>query len=251
LLFSVIFFTQFILGVSGIETLLMTGKLHLPVPALIAAGPLYRGGGLFMAILFSVSVLLVGPAWCSWLCYIGAWDNAAARAHKRPIDLPKWRPRLRIAILVVVMSTAIALGRMGVGAIFAGGLAAAFGLVGVGVMVLWSRRTGQMTHCTTFCPMGFVATRLGKLSPWRVRISHDCTDCGACTVACRFDALSREDVRNRKPGEACTLCGDCVSNCSAGSLSYHFAGISGTRVRTAFLMMVAAMHAAFIGVARL
>ena len=45
LIFSIIFFTQLILGVAGVDKLLMTGKLHLPVPALIAAGPLYRAGG--------------------------------------------------------------------------------------------------------------------------------------------------------------------------------------------------------------
>ena len=39
------------------------------------------------------------------------------------------------------------------------GLAAAFGLVGVGIMVLWSRRAGHMTHCTMWCPMGWFATR--------------------------------------------------------------------------------------------
>ena len=86
-IFSIIFFSQLILGVVGLEKLLMTGKLHLPVPALIAAGPLFRGTGFFMAILFTFSVLLVGPAWCSWLCYIGAWDNYAAKFKKIPISL--------------------------------------------------------------------------------------------------------------------------------------------------------------------
>ena len=52
-----------------------------------------RGGGLFMAILFSASVLLVGPAWCSWLCYIGAWDDRVARLRHHLVpgekqDLP-------------------------------------------------------------------------------------------------------------------------------------------------------------------
>lgn len=251
LLFSIVFFTQLVLGVLGLEKLLMTGKLHLPVPALIAAGPLYRGGGLFMAILFSASVLLVGPGWCSWLCYIGAWDNYAARGRKRPGVLPKWRPWARIGILVLVFGVAFALGRLGVGTLAAGWLAAGFGLVGVGIMVWWSRRTGHMTHCTTWCPMGFVATRLGKLSPWRLRISNTCTDCGACTSACRFDALYPEDVLKRVPGEACTLCGDCLSHCPTSSLEYRLPGVSPSRARTIYLVMVAAMHAAWIGVARL
>ena len=104
LIFSIIFFTQLILGVAGFEKLLMTGKLHLPVPALIMAGPLYRGGGFFMAILFTASVLLVGPAWCSWLCYIGAWDDWLSRAVKRPAHLPKWRNLLRVIILLMVVA---------------------------------------------------------------------------------------------------------------------------------------------------
>jgi len=251
LVFSVIFFTQLVLGVLGVEKLLMTGKLHLPVPALIAAGPLFRGGGLFMAILFSASVLLVGPAWCSWLCYIGAWDNEIARRHKRPGKLPRWRSGMRVVILILVMGTAFLLGRLGVGVFVAGWLAAGFGLLGVGLMVTWSRRTGHMTHCTAYCPMGWVATRLGKVSPWRLRISADCTDCGACTPACRFDALYPEDVLRRQPGEACTLCGDCLTNCPTSSLQYNLPGVSPTRARTIFFVMVCAMHAAWIGVARL
>ncbi|MBU8869589.1 MAG: 4Fe-4S binding protein [Gemmatimonadales bacterium] len=251
LLFSVIFFTQFILGISGFEKFLMTGQLHLPVPTLIAAGPLFRGGGLFMAILFSASVLLVGPGWCSWLCYIGAWDNYAAMGRKLPGTLPKQRPLMRIIILVLVLGTAFVLGRLGVSLVTAGWLAASFGLVGVGLMVFWSRRTGHLTHCTAYCPMGWLATRLGRLSPWRLRIADTCTDCGSCTPSCRFDALYPTDVLKRIPGEACTLCGDCISQCPTSSLEYRIPGLSPTRARTVFLVMVAAMHAAWIGVARL
>jgi hypothetical protein len=54
--FSVVFFVQLGLGLLGLHIFLMTGKLHLPIPALIAAGPLYRGEGLFMIILFVTSV---------------------------------------------------------------------------------------------------------------------------------------------------------------------------------------------------
>ncbi len=39
-LFSVIFFLQFFLGIAGLERMLMTGKIHLPVPAMIIAGPI-------------------------------------------------------------------------------------------------------------------------------------------------------------------------------------------------------------------
>ncbi len=251
LMFSVIFFTQLVLGVMGLDKLLMTGELHLPVPAIIIAGPLFRGGGLFMAILFTTSVLLVGPAWCSWLCYIGAWDDRFSRSLKHPDRLPPWRNRMRVAVLAAVVATAFLLGRLGAGTMVAAWLAAGFGLVGVGLMVFWSRKTGHMTHCTAYCPMGWIATRMGKISPWRLKISPSCTDCGACTPACRFDALYPEDVLRRVPGEACTLCGDCLSNCPTESIGINFPGLTPKRARVVFLAMVAAMHAVWIGVARL
>ena len=55
----------------------MTGKLHLPVPALIVAGPVYRGSVGFMLILFLCTILLVGPAWCSHLALHAAFLGVA------------------------------------------------------------------------------------------------------------------------------------------------------------------------------
>ena len=65
LLFSIVFFGQLALGIFADPIFLMTGKLHLPIPAVILAGPLYRFDGLFMPILFISTLLLSGPAWCS------------------------------------------------------------------------------------------------------------------------------------------------------------------------------------------
>ena len=42
-IFSIVFFSQLILGILLSDKFLMTGNLHLPVPALILAGPIYRG----------------------------------------------------------------------------------------------------------------------------------------------------------------------------------------------------------------
>ena len=41
-LFSVAFFVQLALGLAGYGLFLMTGNLHLPVPGMILAAPLYR-----------------------------------------------------------------------------------------------------------------------------------------------------------------------------------------------------------------
>ena len=87
-LFSGVFFAQFILGLTGLEKFMMTGKLHLPVPAMIIAGPVFRGSGFFMLILFLSTTIFVGAAWCSHFCYIGAWDNLFSRNTHRPKTLP-------------------------------------------------------------------------------------------------------------------------------------------------------------------
>jgi polyferredoxin len=251
LLFSVVFFLQLSLGLLGFERFLMTGTLHLPVPALIAAGPLYRGDGLFMIILFMVTLVLVGPAWCSHLCYIGAWDNWAAAGRPRPGTLPGWTITLRWMICLAVLATAALLGRSGLPVAFAVALAALFGFGGVVVMFTWSRRSGIMTHCTSYCPMGLLANIFGKINPWRIRIRRECCQCGICSRFCRYGALSAPDIERRRAGFRCSLCGDCLSACPHGHLHYRFPGLTNETARQAFVVIIVALHAVFLGVARL
>jgi polyferredoxin len=250
-LFSFVFFTQLTLGLLGIEKMLMSGNLHLPVPALIIAAPIYRGGGIFMTILFFVTVVLVGPGWCSYLCYIGAGDDFAARHKKKPTRLPPWRNKLRVAILIAVIGAAFALNALGAPGSVPATLAAIFGIVGVGVMLFGSTKTGAMVHCTTYCPMGWLATRLGKISPFRMRISDGCTQCGRCFSACRYDALHEGVEKPQTIGASCTLCGDCVTQCKEGVIRYRFPGQSHESARTVFIVLVVALHATFLGVARM
>ena len=250
-IFSAVFFLQLLLGLFGFDRFLMTGQLHLPVPALIAAGPLYRGDGFFMLILFAVTLLIVGPAWCSHLSYIGAWDNWAATRQKIPSDLPGWTGAVRWLICFAVLGVAVVLGRNGSSAASALFIAAAFGLGGVLVMLVWSRRSGSMSHCTVYCPMGLLADIFGKINPWRIRIQPECTRCGGCSRFCRYGALGAGDIDKRQAGFRCTLCGDCIGACPQGHLYYSFPGIGRTAARSAFIVVIVVLHAIFLGVARL
>lgn len=251
LLFSIVFFGQLILGLSGLDIFLMTGELHLPVPALILAGPVYRGEGFFMPVLFLSTVFLVGPAWCSHLCYIGAWDHLAAGRNRGQEDLPKWAPYLRAAILVMTLVLALGLRMAGTSWSIGFALAAGFGLAGVGLMMFESRRRKQMVHCAVFCPMGLVSDLVGKLNPFRIRISSGCTKCGVCSSACRYGALRKEDIEKRKPGLSCSLCGDCISSCRHKQLSYTFPGLSDRAARVLFLILTVSTHSVFLGLARI
>lgn len=250
-LFSAVFFGQLLFGLAGAERFLMTGKLHLPIPALIVAGPLYRGEGVFMPILLAVTLLLVGPAWCSYLCYIGAWDLNFAKQRKKPAKMPRWRGWVRVGVLLAIAAVALGLRLLGVSGAVATGLGATFGLLGVGLMVFGSRRKGVMVHCTSFCPIGVIATVAGRLSPFRMRIKTGCSDCGACSFACPYDALRPEDIARRRPGLSCTLCGDCLKYCRGSFIEYRFLRLAPETARALFFVLVASLHAVFLGVARI
>ncbi len=249
--FSAAFFGQLLLGLAGSTVFLMTGKLHLPVPALIVAGPLYRGGHFFMPVLFAVTVLMVGPAWCSHLCYLGAWDDAASRTRKKPGRMPAWRRWMQAGMLGAIAGSAVAARIARVPPEWAAAAAGLFGLAGVGIMLTWSRATGSMTHCTTWCPIGALATVLGRASPFRIRIGKSCTDCGLCRLACRYDALGKADIERRRPASSCTLCGDCVGRCEESAIGYGLAGLRPERARAVFVVLCTALHAMFLGIARI
>ncbi|MHC5036581.1 MAG: 4Fe-4S binding protein [Planctomycetota bacterium] len=249
--FSLVFFAQFAAGLFGVGAFLMTGNLHFPIPAFIVAGPVYRGGGFIMVAIFGGSVLLAGRAWCSHLCYIGAWDAQAARLRKRPASLPLWRIAIPLGILFLVVASALLLRFTGMATPVVNGFSAGFGILSILVMVLFSTRSGQMAHCVAFCPIGVLNILLGRLHPFRIGIDDRCTDCGLCTKHCRYGALSKADISKRCPGLSCTLCGDCVGTCPHRALGYRFFGLTPERARAFFLVVVVSLHAVFLATARM
>lgn len=252
LVFSIVFFSQLVLGLAvDVRFLMRPDVLHFPIPALILGGPLFRGEHFFMLVLFSSTVVLVGPAWCSHLCYFGAWDlQQASRGPKRPRALPRWARGLRWVLLVLVIGGAWLLGRLGVSPLVAGALALAFGLGGVALMMLVSRRQGTMVHCLVYCPIGLAANVLGKLSPFRLRIGEGCTACNRCTVACRYDALGPERLAAKRVGLSCTLCGDCLPTCRSGDIHMWLPGASPATARAIFVALVVALHVSSLCLAR-
>lgn len=258
-LFSLVFFMQLALGLIGYDIFLMTGRLHLPVPALILAGPLYRGTGWFMLGLFTFSTLLLGSAWCSHLCYIGAWDDMASRRKRRCGTLPNHAGRVRLGIALLVFGGAVALRLLGVGPVAAFTAAACFGLAGVGVMLAVSMRRGVLAHCTAYCPMGLLADIMGRLTPWRLRVDTGrCTRCGACSAVCRYGALTPADLERGAAGFTCSRCRDCLGVCRHGAMRLTLAGrdivgrvFGGVRVEMLFVVMAVTLHAIFLAVARM
>jgi polyferredoxin len=249
--FSIVFFLQLILGLLISDQFLMSGKLHLPVPMMILAGPIYRGHLSVMTILFLSTVVLTGPAWCSHLCYFGALDNLAAkgRSGKGPVR-NKWA--LKTTGIILVVLAAIVFRIAGIPVPVATLFAGAFGVLGLGIILGISSRQGRMVHCTVYCPIGTVVNALRFVNPFRLRIdTNSCTDCLACTRSCNYDALNHADIKARKAGLTCTLCGDCLSSCHTDSLHYRFLNLSPGAARNLYLVLTVSLHAATLALARI
>jgi polyferredoxin len=78
-------------------------------------------------------------------------------------------------------------------------VAVGFGVLSLAAMAVLSTRWGVMVHCTSICPPGVAGNLLGKISPFRIRIGDSCNECGRCSVNCRYNALSPEQVKRRCP----------------------------------------------------
>lgn len=250
-LFSIVFFSQLLLGLLVSDIFLMSGKLHLPVPMMILAGPIYRGHSSVMTILFLSTVVLSGPAWCSHLCYFGAIDNIAAsgKTKRGPIRY-KWS--LKWTILLLVVFSAIVLRLMKVPVLTATILAGGFGIIGLALIIILSRREGRMLHCTSYCPIGTIVNLGSRINPFRMYIDNSsCTSCMLCTSSCKYDALNTLDIKKRRPGSSCTLCGDCISSCHAGSINYRFLKLSPEASRNLYLLITISLHAATMALARI
>ncbi len=249
-LFSLVFFGQLLAGLIGFEKFLMTGKLHLPVPAMILSGPIFRGEASFMTILFLSTVILSGPTWCSHLCYFGAIDGmlSQGKTSKKPI---KNKLKYKHSILFFVITVTILLRLLNVQVFYAATFGASFGIIGAIIIAILSKRKHKMIHCAVYCPIGTLISYLKYINPFRIKIQDNCTMCAHCIPSCKYDALNILDLKNKKPGSTCTLCGDCLSSCSVNSIQYRFLGLSAEKARNLYLIISISLHAVFLALAKI
>ncbi len=248
--FSTFFFLQLILGLSGLEKFLMTGKLHLPIPMMIMGGPLYRGQTSVMTFLFLSTIILSGPAWCSQLCYFGAFDALSSRGKTQRGAL-KNKIAIKSTLFLLIIFTIILLRLFHVPVLWATLLAVAFGTGGIGVMIFISRKKGRMIHCVLYCPIGTVVNVFRYANPFRMYIDSNCSLCMKCTSFCKYDALNVQDIKNKKPSYSCTLCGDCLAACRDHSIKYKYLKMSPAASRNLYLFFTISLHAIFLAMARI
>jgi len=249
-IFSIVFFSQLIIGLTGAEKFLMTGKLHLPIPMMIVGGPIYRGELSVMTILFVSTVFLTGPAWCSHFCYFGAIDGLVS-SGKTSKEILRHKAPIKSTILGIVIVSAMVLRWFRVSPVVTTLIAAGFGLAGLVVIAFLTSRSGKMIHCVMYCPIGTIVNVFKKVNPFRMYIDSSCTLCMKCTRFCKYDALNHADIKNLRPAITCTLCGDCLAACDHASIKYRFPGLSPDNARALYLVLTISIHAACIALARI
>lgn len=252
LLFTVVFFTQLILGIWIDPIFLLSGELHFPIPGIILGGALYRWQIGFMPILFLVTVCLSGGAWCHQLCYFGALDALAA-GNKPSISRisSQKRQQIRLGILGLFILSALILRFSGVSALWATVGASIVGLLGIAVILFVSYKQKRMVHCSLYCPLGTLVTYLKEVSPWRFQITASCTQCFHCTRYCPYGALTLSDIKLRKIGHSCTLCGDCLPHCPHNALTYKFPGLNNDTAQRLWLCVCTTLYMCFLMLARI
>lgn len=250
LAFSIVFFAQLLLGLFVSDKFLMSGKLHLPIPVMIMSGPVYRGEFSVMTILFLSTVLLSGPAWCSHFCYFGALDNLGSGRKRKRGSLGKiWKLKIPFILSIIIVTMLLRIFK--VGNLTSTWLAVSFGIIGLGIILVISRIKGKMAHCLVWCPIGTIVSGLKHINPIRLKIEDSCTSCMMCSSFCKYDALKKEDIKKRKPALSCTLCGDCVTSCHAGSLQYKLFHLKPAISRNIYLGITLTLHAMTMVLARI
>ena len=248
LLFTIVFYSQLILGITADSMFLLTGKLHLPIPAIIIAGPLYRFSSWFMIILFFSTVIMTGPAWCSHLCYFGAIEATAVKDKKR-----SGRPKRRVRVIMLggIISVALLLRILNAKDETAILLASIFIIAALLLIFLVSRVKGNMYHCTHFCPVGILVSNIKYISPFRFRINGNCTKCNSCIASCRYFALDKEGIAVGKIYKNCTYCGDCIKACKHNAFEYRFLNLSPVHAEKLWIIITVSVHAIFLSIARI
>jgi len=225
-----------------------------------ATGSLYRG--LLWSLLVVVATLLLGRAFCGWVCPLGTLQHLvawAARPSATPqaVEANRYRRSQRLKYYVLIAFAAAApTGIVQVGLLdpialvsrsftaavwpaaaratdlvalkppvvhLAWLIAAVFGLlVAIGL-------TRPRFFCRVLCPLGALLGVLSRFALWRIaRDPARCNDCERCLRRC--DAAA--DPHTYPRAAECHVCFNCIDDCPEEALAFRFAPTAGVQVDT-------------------
>jgi len=187
---------------------------------------------LILGLAVLVAAVLVGNAFCGWICPFGAVQDALAWLRRRlrlpAVRVPRRADRImrygRFVVLGVVVYASVHTARLwfadydpyatlfGLGWLFEFDPAAMWPALLITGLVLAASLVVDRFWCRYLCPLGAVFSLVGHLSFLRIRrVPSTCTDCRLCDRTC---PVGLEPSRARPFVSAdCIGCMDCVTTC--------------------------------------
>lgn len=213
-----------------------------PVLLLLAAAHGVVGGSMLVYGAVFASSLVLGRAFCGWVCPGCGLQELVAVKVRRPMRSRR-AGRVKWVIAAALYGTAIVL------AVQAGGLHTVDQLFGTrsasvlqGVLLLTGHvviiaglalALGRWAACHTVCwiaPLLVAGTRLSRRSGWpSLHLEAEpsrCSDCGSCNETCPMSLPVAQMVESGAMAhDECLLCGICVDGCPSNAVRFAFSRV--------------------------
>ncbi len=95
-----------------------------------------------------------------------------------------------------------------------------FSLIFLGFLLILTllNRLAPRFWCRALCPLGYLLTLAGRLSPLTVKVNDEtCSQCGLCAELCPILPAWAERVDSRAD---CWRCAECIASCPQGAISF-------------------------------
>ncbi len=99
-----------------------------------------------------------------------------------------------------------------------------FSLIFLGLLLalVLLNRLAPRFWCRALCPLGYLLTLAGRLSPLKVKVDEEaCNQCGLCADLCPILPAQAERVDTRAD---CWRCADCIAFCPQKAVSFAWSG---------------------------
>lgn len=228
----------------------------------------------FMIGFWFATTLVVGKAWCSYVCFFGGIEEGFAGFPKRArirgwlLGHARWLRLLPWSILlfIVVLSAALfepvyctwlcpfktVTEYPAVHSVTTAIQMGIFIALFAGLVVVLPYLTKKRTQCAFFCPFGAFQSLFNRIHLFDIRFDREkCVDCTLCQTACPTMAVTAESIREGKTLSNCMKCGACVDSCKKDAAVWHLKGtevaVKPERARLLFLYGAWAMATMFGG----
>lgn len=200
-------------------------------------------GSLIMFGLMFLSALVLGRAWCGWVCPGAGMQEILEPVNIRPIsknvDWIKWAIWIPWVTLIAWLAMRaggysrvdfLYLTETGVSVDAPVKYIIYYGvvLIFVGLAAFVGRRAGCHTICwmAPFMMIGrWIRNRFGWASLRLIANSSACSDCKLCNKHCSMSLnVSAMALAGNMENAECILCGACVDHCAKKVIRYSFSG---------------------------